>query len=260
MTAYREGEIGIREQRYAYDGAQRLIEAWMLPQSSDRALGMQSSQRRKVSYGYDIFGNMLTRERTDELFAVPAGYEFDMGSSPMMRNRVASSMGDYDAGGRMTRVPGNAGAMMSLLWDAEDRLRVTYGSPVESGGSPSAWSLYDASGYRVVRAEEGARSGIPKLSIRDGAGAVLSEYRVDSASGALVWERDLIRAFGQVIAEREPSDTVPTLSVTHAAASGGTFGFSIGNHVTGSTYAADITTRSGYHHAVFGIEPDAQGH
>ncbi len=90
----------------------------------------------------------------------------------------------------------------------------------------------------------------------------LIEYK-DAGSQSIrtpIVERDLIRAFGQVIAEREPSDTVPTLSVTHAAASGGTFGFRVGNPVTGSTYAADITTRSGYDHAVFGIEPDAQGH
>ncbi len=130
---------------------------------------------RRVIYGYDIFGNMLTRERTDELFAAPAGFEFDMGSSPMMRNRVVSSMGDYDAGGRMTRVPGNAGAMMSLLWEAMElvpdgeslgatsRMKYTGHARDESAGMDYMLARYlPISSARLMSRDSSRRSEKPR--------------------------------------------------------------------------------------------------
>jgi RHS repeat-associated protein len=46
---------------------------------------------------------------------------------------------------------------------------------------------------------------------------------------------------------------------THAADASGTIGFLLDGAIDGATYALDIETRSGYHHLVTGIVPDASG-
>jgi len=61
--------IRIGAQRYAYDSAQRLIAAEVLPQASDAS----ETDPYVLHYTFDLYGNMLSRQETAGHHDVPTG-------------------------------------------------------------------------------------------------------------------------------------------------------------------------------------------
>lgn len=200
--------VSIGTERFAYDLNGRLREAWVAPQARDPLDGLL----KKVSYGYDLFGNMTDRDwgldRAITLEA-PLGFEFlgrqHGAPGTTSRNRITDPGFEYDLAGNLTRML-LGGGPKSALWDSNDRMKAFYNGDAATPNSRVAERYaYDTSGYRVVRYPEGG-NGEPVISLRDGSGRLLAEYRESPADGHPVLATHFVYGAGQLLVERRRVD------------------------------------------------------
>ena len=225
----------IGTQRYAYDAAGRLVYAAAVPQAAGgKAADVET-------FGYDLFGNLKSRAvqaaagRTAPA-AESASLDFDASSSAdgstnrnqVVRRAVLDNAGaplkdangqpvyakdfSYDANGNATRFLGLLATPAGGFWDPQNRMTVfVQGDPQAAKATPAEQYRYDAAGTRWLRLD---KSGLPRLTLRDGAGQALAEYTVSPASGGggtVAAAKEYVPGFGGVVAERTWTTSMGTL-------------------------------------------------
>ena len=215
--------------KYAYDAAGRLVYAEAVPQAAGgKAADVET-------FGYDLFGNLRTRAvQAAAGRVVPLGeamaLDFDSSASSdgsanrnqVLRRAVLDNAGaqlkdaggqpvyakdvSYDANGNATRFPGLLGTPAGGFWDPQNRMTVfVQGDPQAAKATPAEQYRHDAGGMRWYRLD---KSGLPRLTLRDGAGQALAEYTVSPASGGggtVAAAKEYVPGFGGVVAERAMS-------------------------------------------------------
>ena len=119
-------------------------------------------------------------------------------------------------GGTGNRERQSAGRLCVVVDDAARHAagRSAASGPVAGVSTPSATNgngVYDAGGMRWLRL---AKSGLPRLTQRDGAGQALAEYAVRPSSGGGVTvaaAKECVPGFGGVVAERTWTTSMGTL-------------------------------------------------
>ena len=71
--------------------------------------------------------------------------------------------------------------------------------------------------------------------------------------------RENIFAAGQLIAERHPVTTTPTLTANTTMFQNGSYGFTIFGGASGATYSVDIRTADGFENHLSGVAPGTGG-
>ncbi|MEN6527049.1 MAG: hypothetical protein ABFD65_11235, partial [Candidatus Polarisedimenticolia bacterium] len=225
----------IGTQRYAYDAAGRLVYAEAVPQAAG------GNAADVETFGYDLFGNLKSRAvqaaagRTAPA-AESASLDFDASSSAdgstnrnqVVRRAVLDNAGaplkdangqpvyakdfSYDANGNATRFLGLLATPAGGFWDPQNRMTVfVQGDPQAAKATPAEQYRYDAAGTRWLRLD---KSGLPRLTLRDGAGQALAEYTVSPASGGggtVAAAKEYVPGFGGVVAERTWTTSMGTL-------------------------------------------------
>lgn len=260
-------EIG--EQSYAYDGVGRLAAARSTRQAGESTLLPSARQSHNIDYSYDSYGNMTARCPNYPSADLPAAMTFGCQGTgyplplPHTRNQIQLSEFTYDVNGNLTRFPGGVNQQVGATWDERNRMRLYYGSdPVGGGsldgGSPVEQYLYDATGFRLVKID---KTGIPILSLREGAGRAVSEFKGESLGSGLVFElsKDFLYGAGQLLVEREVGDPAPSLTTHSVFSTGTSYSLQVSDGVGYDSYTVDIWTESGFRNVLQGVQPDASG-
>ena len=222
--------IGGQAFRYGETGA--LTGAQVLPQSKAPGTPLET-----LSYTYDARGNMTSR--TSDAADPAAGLEFT-DRFYTAENRVEDPSWRYDANGRQTRFPGQAGQPVSALWSDRGRLTAFVEGDADAGASPSERYLYDGSGLRVARVPVG-RSGEPTLSLRGPSGRVLAEFRHRSGEAGPVRVKEFVYGLGQLLVERTVSTgEIPAHTASSGFDTGSGYAFELTQGLGASSYTVDI--------------------
>ncbi len=113
---------------------------------------------------------------------------------------------------------------------------------------------YDANGYRLVEHRDGA-NGMPRISIRDGSGNVLSEFIVNPGTGAPVLVKDFVYGLGQLLVERTVNSYLTEVLENNPLVEGGNYSFTVSDDSEAESYTVDIRTPSGYVNHLTGVVP-----
>lgn len=250
----------IGAQRFAYDPAQRLTRAQVLPQTTNSA----ETVPYDVTSSYDAFGNMLSQQ-WQHLAGEnpPPGFNFTLsyGSTPSAVSNRGPSSGNfvYDLNGALIRAPSVTGGPTSMLWDPQGRLTAFYNGAAEQQNRPTERYAYDAGGFRLIRWPESG-DGRPLITLRASTGRTTTEFVADPTTAHPTMNRENVLVGGLVIAERHPAATVePAFTANSPMSQNNAFGFAISGAESGATYFADIRTTQGFANQVGGIAPDANG-
>ncbi|MBP7146126.1 MAG: hypothetical protein KBD01_01165 [Acidobacteria bacterium] len=151
--------VAIGQQSFVYDRTGRLESARLRAQASQIDL-----LERRVTFQYDIFGNMTSRQFDESTGAqVPLGFEFTH-TFPGGGNQVGTDGTrefDYDENGNLRRFRGQLGQTAGAVWDERGRMR----GYVEG----DAWAGDRAHGGRVL--ERGRRDRVgQRRDVRGGGG------------------------------------------------------------------------------------------
>ena len=209
--------VGIGAQSFRYDAVGRLVEATVEPSAGSPA------QPETISYGFDPYGNMVSRQRTAGAGDPPQGFEFS-GRSHDDANRVTGGGFAWDIAGRAVRMPGKLGASQPVGagWTELGELAAFFEGDPALGGSPAEHYLYDARGLRVARFATG-RDGHVTLSVRGPSGDVVAEYAVSPGESGpeVTLSREYLHGFGRLLVERQvatESATASSSATMHSAA------------------------------------------
>ncbi|MBX7136263.1 MAG: hypothetical protein K1X67_26630 [Fimbriimonadaceae bacterium] len=248
--------ISIGTQQFAYLAGGQLAEAKLLPQAF---LYPDSQAMDNVSYNYDLYGNMISRQRTGGVGNPPTGMNFT--ASYSSKNQRTDSGYAYDILGNMTRFSGAGGQSVAALWSAGGRLSTFFEGVTNSpNNSPGEQYAYDAAGMRVVRYMLSSRNGVPEIEIRGEDGRTLAEFTVNPGATAPSLTRDFVYGGGQLLVERAASPySAPTLSAGSPLSTTSGYSFNVSGVPGATTFAVDIRTPGGYTNLVSGVHPDAQG-
>ncbi len=256
----------IGEQQYAYDAVGRLVQAKVTEQVALAHQDPSARPQHHLQYTYDAFGNMESRSLSTDSPPAISGLEFSFlhydtskyEQPHDTKNQIVHSGFTYDKNGNMKRFTGKLGTshQVGAAWDAVNRMRVFYEGDPEQGGTPAESYLYDAGGYRLVAI---GRTGLPRASLRNASGLVLSEFVVDheQPGAPLTLDRDFIYGAGQLLLERRVTEAPPTIMSADSSTMG-LYGFAVTSGAEpGASFAAEISAPSGFRNLVSGITLDA---
>ncbi|MDQ7008426.1 MAG: RHS repeat-associated core domain-containing protein [Acidobacteriota bacterium] len=252
--------VGIGDQEYSYFPSGSLHQAKVRPQAGDPDAALNT-----LTYNYDIFGNMTSRQLdpADPKPDVP-GLEFS-GRSYDLGDHVTNAEFRYDLMGRMIRFPrevdtgGSAPVVQAAMWSDGGQLVSFFQGEPTTGEAPAEQYLYNAGGLRLVRLPLG-RDGQARISVRDAGGQTVAEY-VDKPGGeGLVLEKEFVHGFGRLLVERHPAGSTPAQAAGSSLYSDGSYGLDLTDDEGGTTFDVDIQTSSGFRNQVAGVQPDGSGH
>jgi len=183
-------EVAWNTGTYAYDGTGNITQIGADAFAYDELTRLVGAtiDLYGVSYQYDAFGNMQSRNKL--IFGLPwedQTYEVDPVTNRLVSQTASweTTYFQYDHNGNMT-----VDDDQIHVFDERNRL-----IEVWNDGLVASYD-YDANGYRVRTVKD----GIETYYVRGGSGSVLSEFR--RAAGETVdagWDKDYIYALGQAI-------------------------------------------------------------
>jgi RHS repeat-associated protein len=178
-----------QNQCFAYDYQQQLVEAWTTTSANCPTPNSQSDINGAAGYWeswtVDTIGRVTDRTdrtpntTTDISFTHPAD-----GPNSIRPHTITSAVSSgstsgnsnytYDASGNMITRPGPSGTQQTLTWDELGRL-----TEVTQGGSPAARLVYDTTGARILRQQNGATTiyvGDAELTLKGQSLSVIRYY------------------------------------------------------------------------------------
>ncbi len=182
-----------------------------------------------LDYGYDRFGNMLSRVAT--LAGGPPGLHF--ADRSYADNRIADPGFAFDANGNLTAQPPE-GVLPGWAYGFSPENRLDQVRGLDAYGLPDGEILqesrYDPSGNRWV-ASRWADGGVGRITLRDATGQVASEYTERAGNVAPELEKEYVRAAGRLLVVNSACGPRPDLAADRPATTGTTARFVKTDHV-----------------------------